>query len=200
MAKKDLPFNPDWVVHPGGTLREWREENHLPPSAAAIACARMPLALYEGIEAGVEPITKTIAVALAHGTSIPATLWLNLERIFRAGLAAGKRWWRADLREALAKGMADALTIDWPAGDTRLTTAPAIADYLLARPEVVAALSADPLRAAATRLCAAIADKAAIEGLIGDGISIAWQRQMDVDSEYITALKATRTALDGRPR
>jgi plasmid maintenance system antidote protein VapI len=87
-------FNPDWVVHPGSVLREWREENHLPVAAAAMACARMPRPLYERVELGDEPITETIASALAHGTSIPVTLWLNLERIFRAGLAEGKTWTR----------------------------------------------------------------------------------------------------------
>ena len=87
-------FNPDWVVHPGETLREWREENHLPATAAATACAGMPLWLYSGIEAGTEPIDDQVAAGLAHGTGIPATLWLNLERIFRAGLAQGNTWTR----------------------------------------------------------------------------------------------------------
>jgi plasmid maintenance system antidote protein VapI len=86
----DAVFNPDWVIHPGETLREWREENHLPASAAAMACARMPVALYRGIEAGTAPIDEDVAAALAHGTRVPATLWLNLERTFRAGLEAGK--------------------------------------------------------------------------------------------------------------
>lgn len=95
-------FNPDWVVHPGGTLREWREENHLAPSAAAFSCAAMPLCLYTRIESGAEPIDDQIASALAHGTGIPATLWLNLERTFRAGLAAGNTW-----DAALAKETAD---------------------------------------------------------------------------------------------
>jgi hypothetical protein len=45
------------------------------------------------------------------------------------------------LRTALEEGMADALTVDWP-GDTRLQTAPAIVDYLLALPAVRAALGA----------------------------------------------------------
>ena len=85
-------FNPDWVVHPGSVLREWREENHLPVAAAAVTCARMPVLLYLEIEDGQQPIDDKIAAALAHGTGIPATLWLNLERIFRAGLAAGKSW------------------------------------------------------------------------------------------------------------
>ena len=86
------PFDPDWVVAPGETLREWRESNHLPVGAAATACARMPYQLYEQVESGDAPITPQIAKGLEWGTHIPATLWLNLERIFRAGLAQGKTW------------------------------------------------------------------------------------------------------------
>lgn len=87
-------FNPDWVIHPGETLREWREDNHLPVTAAAVTCAHMPVDLYRGIEAGTESIDEQVAAGLAHGTGIPASLWLNLERIFRAGLAEGKTWTR----------------------------------------------------------------------------------------------------------
>lgn len=92
--RKRFGFNPDWVVHPGETLREWRQGTGLPSRAAAVACAGMPPALYDRVESGDEPITPVIADALAHGTGIPATLWLNLERIFRAGLAEGKTWTR----------------------------------------------------------------------------------------------------------
>src|SRR4051812_14526127 len=66
-------WDPDWVVAPGETLREWREDfAHLPATAAAIACAWMPVEMYLRIEAGTEPITEEVAGALAHGTSIPA--------------------------------------------------------------------------------------------------------------------------------
>ena len=84
------PFNPDWVVIPGETLKEWREEMNLPARAAAKACARMPLDLYEAVEAGKVEINEEIASALEYGTSIPKGLWLNLERLYRAGLAQGK--------------------------------------------------------------------------------------------------------------
>jgi plasmid maintenance system antidote protein VapI len=83
-------FDPDWVISPGETLREWREENGLGPQAAATTCGRMAIAGYERIEAGKRRITKPIAEALAHGTGIPASLWLNLERAYRDGLARGK--------------------------------------------------------------------------------------------------------------
>jgi plasmid maintenance system antidote protein VapI len=84
-------FNPDWVIRPGETLREWREENRLGVKAAATTCARMPVETYERIEAGKRQITAPIAAMLQQGTGIPARLWLNLECAYRAGLAAGKK-------------------------------------------------------------------------------------------------------------
>lgn len=85
-------FDPDWVIHPGATLREWREENGLGESSAATCCGRMPVEQYREIEAGKRKITRPIAAALEHGTQIPASLWLNLERTFRTGLKLGKTW------------------------------------------------------------------------------------------------------------
>lgn len=84
-------FDPDWCIRPGETLREWREEHHLGTRAAATTCGRMTRETYERIEAGKQPITRDIAARLQHGTGIPGTLWLNLERIYRAGLSAGKK-------------------------------------------------------------------------------------------------------------
>lgn len=89
-----LKFDPDWVVAPGDTLAEWCEENKLPPRVAAVACGKMPPERFQGIIDGEVRITETDAEALAHGTGIPAYLWLNLERAFRVGLAAGKVWTR----------------------------------------------------------------------------------------------------------
>lgn len=84
------PFDPDWTVAPGETLREWRQENALTVQAAATRCAWMPRDQYERIEEGLEPITSDIALALAHGTGISARMWMNLERRYRADLKAGK--------------------------------------------------------------------------------------------------------------
>ncbi len=83
-------FDPDWTIAPGETLAEWCEENRLPHSTAAVACGRMPVETFERIVSGKQRITKTLAAALAHGTGIPASLWLNLERRYRDDLKAGK--------------------------------------------------------------------------------------------------------------
>ena len=84
-----MSFDPDWTIAPGETLREWAAENGLPPRTAARACDMWP-ALFAGICAARVPITQPLADALRHGTGISARLWLNLERRYRADLAAGK--------------------------------------------------------------------------------------------------------------
>lgn len=84
-----MNFDPDWVIAPGETLKEWREENHLGLRSAATTCV-LPVETYERIEQGKQRITTRIAAHLHSGTGIPAYLWLNLERTYRAGLKAGK--------------------------------------------------------------------------------------------------------------
>lgn len=84
-----FPFDPDWVVAPGETLKEWRDENGLPVGPAAKACG-IDRGLLRRIEAGSARITPAIAERLAMGTSIPAFLWLNLEKVYRKGLEEGK--------------------------------------------------------------------------------------------------------------
>jgi predicted transcriptional regulator len=56
-------FDPDWTVHPGETLREWREENGLGVKAAATTCGRMDPVVFSAVESGKRRITKTIRKA-----------------------------------------------------------------------------------------------------------------------------------------
>ncbi len=86
-----MTFDRDWTIAPGETLRDWCEENGLPHRTAAVACGRMPVETFERIVSGKQRITKTIAAALSHGTGIPASLWLNLERGYRADIKAGRK-------------------------------------------------------------------------------------------------------------
>lgn len=86
-----MSFDRDWTIAPGETLRDWCDENNLPHRAAAIACGRMPIEMFEAIITGKRRITKVIAEALEYGTGIPASLWLNLERGYRADLKAGRK-------------------------------------------------------------------------------------------------------------
>lgn len=83
-------FDPDWVIRPGETLAEWIEENGLGVRSAATACGRMDPDRMRRIIDGKQKLTRDDAARLAAGTGIPASLWLNLERTYRAGLKAGK--------------------------------------------------------------------------------------------------------------
>lgn len=91
-------WNPDWVISPGETLRDWMEENgfvsgkRLLVKPVATACGRMPVERLERILSGKQRITTVDAAKLAAGTGISPRLWLNLERAFRQGLAEGKKW------------------------------------------------------------------------------------------------------------
>lgn len=86
-------WDPDWVISPGETLRDWLDENHLSANVAARTC-RMGSYELRGILEGRLKIDRVRAEKLQAGTMIPARLWLNLERQFRQGLAEGKVWVR----------------------------------------------------------------------------------------------------------
>lgn len=82
-------FDPDWVVCPGETLREWMEENGHDVRRAAYLC-RVDVVTFEDVLNGTMPIEVPLAVQLYFGTGIRPRVWLNLERNYRQGLAAGK--------------------------------------------------------------------------------------------------------------
>lgn len=82
-------WDPDWVISPGETLRDWIDENGLTPRVTARLC-QMDAHELERILCGQRHVTPKVAAKLAAGTQIPARLWLNLERAYRDGLAAGK--------------------------------------------------------------------------------------------------------------
>jgi hypothetical protein len=87
-------FDPDWTIAPAATLRAWMKENDLTRGALAVRCGRGE----SDIKAGLiiqdvlnrEPLLESHAEMLERGTGVPAHLWLNLERIYRADLAAGR--------------------------------------------------------------------------------------------------------------
>lgn len=83
-------FDPDWIISPGEILRDWLDENGLTPKPAATACG-LTYDEFSEVLTGDHRIDDYIAEHLAHGTGIPARLWLNLERAYRNGLAAGKK-------------------------------------------------------------------------------------------------------------
>lgn len=85
-----IPFEPDWVVHPGATLDDWMKTQGTPWMDAkkrGIA----PVVLYR-LLVGEEAIDDPMAERLFRYTGISAAFWVNSEQIFRDGLAAGKAW------------------------------------------------------------------------------------------------------------
>lgn len=93
VEKEPLRFNPDWVISPGETLRDWMEENGIPSARIVASCCRdLEANEVQGVLDGKRRITKVLACKLSVATGISAQLWLNLERQFRQGLAEGKTW------------------------------------------------------------------------------------------------------------
>lgn len=83
-------FDRDWTVRPGATLKDWREEQGLSARVTATLC-RMEPEHYEALEAGKRKVTRVVACKLQQGTGIPASFWLNYERMYREDLARGRK-------------------------------------------------------------------------------------------------------------
>lgn len=88
-----IGWDPDWVVAPGETLKDWFESVGLPKSVAARygISERTLTHLFSGRQ----PITPRLAQKLCNLTHVGAPFWLALEHNFRVGLADGKHWSRA---------------------------------------------------------------------------------------------------------
>lgn len=94
MAKKQAKtyaYDPDYVIHPGETLQEWLEYNHLPRTIAT-KFHGFTDEEFDGILDGSVEITEELAHKLLNLTGIGMPFWLALEHNFRVGLAAGKHW------------------------------------------------------------------------------------------------------------
>lgn len=81
-------FDPDWVVAPGETLKDWFDEMDVPLLSAIEQ--GIPEDVLSGILDGNEPITEEIAEKLFSLTGVSAAFWIALERNYQDGLAAGK--------------------------------------------------------------------------------------------------------------
>jgi HTH-type transcriptional regulator/antitoxin HigA len=83
-----MPFDPDWVIPPGETLRDWFEEIGL-PYAVAERYGISQRTLGRLLD-GKQKITPALAQKLCNLTHVGAPFWLALEHNYRVGLAAGK--------------------------------------------------------------------------------------------------------------
>lgn len=80
-------FDPNWCIRPGVHLAEIMEHDRLTPASTA-AITGLSVEDVDGVLDGSIEIDERIAAGLGKFAS--AGMWLNLERTYREGLAAGK--------------------------------------------------------------------------------------------------------------
>jgi plasmid maintenance system antidote protein VapI len=86
------PWEPNWTIAPGETLREWMSEHGLDIpvlAAAAGKVTRDDAGLLIADVLARKPLTEAHAAALERCTGISARMWSALESNYRVGLAAG---------------------------------------------------------------------------------------------------------------
>lgn len=82
-------FDPDWVIPPGWTLKEWFEAMNLPKSIAWELYG-IPERTLNRLFEGAQKITPALAQKLCNMTHVGAPFWLALEHNYRVGLREGK--------------------------------------------------------------------------------------------------------------
>lgn len=89
MSKQKYPFEPDYAVAPGETLRETMDELGMSQVALAYWSGMAPETIKAVLD-GTEPITPMVAIRLSIATGMPIRMWLNLEANYRRDLARAK--------------------------------------------------------------------------------------------------------------
>lgn len=84
-----MAWSPAWVVAPGEVLYDHLDETES-SVADMVTATELSSTVLAGVLAGTEPITEEIASALSKATGASVQFWLNLERAYREGLAAGR--------------------------------------------------------------------------------------------------------------
>ena len=88
---EEHPFDPDWTVPPGETLKECLEELGRTPQSFAAHTGMSLERVGQLIEGSVE-LTDYDAVLLEYGTGVPERLWRRLEENYRNDLRLGRVW------------------------------------------------------------------------------------------------------------
>ena len=115
-TRKRYPFEPDYAVPPGKTLRETIDTLNMKQRELAVRTGLTPKTI-NLIAKGRAPITPDTAVLLERVTGVPARMWNNLESNYREQLAKieDRRRLEADLdwlkciptRELIDRGVID---------------------------------------------------------------------------------------------
>lgn len=88
-------FDPDWTMAPAAILKAWMGEHDI--TLESLAAARPISVSAEAAQAMInevlakQPLSGLHAVVLDACTGVSEATWLNAERIYREGLAAGKK-------------------------------------------------------------------------------------------------------------
>jgi plasmid maintenance system antidote protein VapI len=82
------PLIPDWVACPGEILRAWIVETGFPRHLAETVY-EIPHDTLDRVLDGAQELDTILATKLTRMTRIPETYWLDLEKTYRAGIAAG---------------------------------------------------------------------------------------------------------------
>lgn len=96
------PFDPQWVIRPGLSIQEVLDEHGVSRRLLARMCCPcirgevgtnrccVSVEQIDGIIDRGEPLTEQVAVAVSRLPAPGPQFWMNLERIYRDGLDAGK--------------------------------------------------------------------------------------------------------------
>lgn len=86
---KDIPFDPDWVTTPGSHLQEWFDKK-ITSRDEFLSKSGWSEAFLDSFLKGEAAISEEDAQKLSDGTPRSSkTYWMNLERMYRDGLARG---------------------------------------------------------------------------------------------------------------
>ncbi len=85
MAKRTYPYQPDYATPPGYVLEDHLETRGLTPAEFARRCS-LSCELIEGVIDGSAPIDADLAAILGQEFSLAASVWLNMEAIYRRRL------------------------------------------------------------------------------------------------------------------
>ena len=79
----DLPFLPDWAVHPGEVLERIMEDDNLTIDQVARDMSVEPSQVQQLLDGGETRISDELAQKLEAATGFPAHAWINLARQFQ---------------------------------------------------------------------------------------------------------------------
>jgi addiction module HigA family antidote len=88
-SEATLTFDPDWCIHPGGTLLEVLTERELTQAEAARSLGISQKHMNQIVKGKVLYSAK-LAVQLEALTNVKAEFWMNLKTNYELGLARGK--------------------------------------------------------------------------------------------------------------